>query len=169
MSSNAFLPRNGFLQTNRMWSDTGSSARVNPLLPPPHSETRPAAPFMIRDDSATAGRCCRECLEMRRLSSPTNSRKWTGAGEYLNWDAPPPPESPSWPWPSCYTNPMSAGRLADLQQLSECLCFVCELILNTRVDGRRVLLVPRLIISPEGASFSRVSCVLFQEKGDRTA
>lgn len=62
-----------------------------------------------------------------------------GSGQVrVNISTAPPSCDPSWPWPSCYTNPMSAARLADLQQLSECLCFACELMLNTRVDRLRV-------------------------------
>lgn len=141
------------------WGSSVPSSRDETPPHSPHSETRPAALFMIRDNSATAGHQCRECLETRRLSSPANSRKWTGAGEYFNWATPPPPCNPSRPWPSCCTNLMSAGRQANLQQLSECLCFVCELILNTLVDGRRVLLAARLIISPRGIWFTHVSCV----------
>lgn len=62
-----------------------------PTRPPTtYCETRPAAPFMSRDDSATAGRRRRERLETRRVPSPANSKEWTGAAEDFNWAAPSP-------------------------------------------------------------------------------
>lgn len=106
---------------HRMWSNTGSSTCLNPHVHWNQTSSSVYEPW----------RLCNSSLETRRFLSRTNLRKWTGVVKYFNWPAPPPPAVPTDP----LTLPLGWPNAAGLQQLSVCLCFVYELILNTLADG----------------------------------
>lgn len=116
-----------------MWSNTGSSTCLNPHVHWNQASSSVYEPW----------RLCNSSLETRRFLSRTNLRKWTGAVKYFNWPAPPPPAVPTGP----LTLPLVWPNAAGLQQLSVCLCFVYELILNTLADGGMRFAGDRLMIS----------------------